>query len=147
MQAKLTARLLGFAGLIPFYAFLLGFWLTEDYPRSVSVQGFVIYSLAILCFLSGALWGSVKTLSPVEQPMRLLISNGLVVFAVASVLTAQAVMAAGLLMLGYLALLWYERNVDGSLGWYARMRGQLTAGVVLAHVLYLWLHIALESGA
>ena len=147
MQAKLTAHVLGFLGLVPFYLFLLGFWLTEDYPRSVSVQGFVIYSLAILCFLSGVLWGSVKTLSPVEQPMRLFISNGLVVFAVASVLTAQAVMAAGLLMLGYLALLWYERNVDDTSGWYARMRWQLTAGVVLAHALYLWLHITLESNA
>ena len=147
MQAKLTARILGFAGLIPFYFFLLGFWLTEDYPRSLSVQGFIVYSLAIFCFLSGALWGSVKTLSPVEQPMRLLISNGLVIFAVASVLTAQAVMAAGLLLLGYLALLWYERNVDDTSGWYPRMRWQLTAGVVVAHLLYLWLHIVLESGA
>ena len=147
MQAKLTARVLGFAGLAPFYLFLLGFWLTQDYPRSFSIQGFVIYSLAILCFLSGALWGSVKTLSLIEQPLRLVISNGLVVFAVASVLTAQAMMAAGLLMLGYIALLWYERNVDDTTGWYAQLRLQLTLGVVVAHGLYLWLHVATDSGA
>lgn len=145
MQAKLTARSLGFAGLAPFYLSLLGFWLTEDYLRSVSVQGFIIYSLAILCFLSGALWGSVKNLPSPEQSARLLISNGLVIFAVASVLTAQAVVAAALLMLGYLALLWYERNVDEPSGWYARMRWQLTAAVVLAHLLYLWSHVALAS--
>tara|TARA_B110000503_G_C6939309_1_gene326204 strand:- start:185 stop:628 length:444 start_codon:yes stop_codon:yes gene_type:complete len=145
MQAKLTARILGVAGLAPFYLFLLGFWLTEDYPRSLSVQGFVIYSLGILCFLSGALWGGAKVLSPREQPLRLLISNGVVVFAVASVLTAQVMIAAGLLMLGYLALLWYERNLDDTSGWYAQLRFQLTAGVVVAHVLYLWLHVTTES--
>ena len=76
-----------------------------------------------------------------------MISNGLVVFAVASVLTAQAMMAAGLLMLGYIALLWYERNVDDTTGWYAQLRFQLTLGVVVAHGLYLWLHVATDSSA
>lgn len=141
MQARLTAHTLGFAGLIPFYGFLAGYFLFEDYLRSVSIQGFVVYSLAILSFLAGALWGQARVQPADVQPLRLLVSNGLVVFAVASMLTAQTMLAASLLTLGYLALLWYERNVDGVDGWYPAMRLQLTAGVVLAHLIYIGLHI------
>ena len=46
---------LGYAGLLPFYGFLAGAWFLEDWPGAVSVQGFVIYSLGILCFLAGTL--------------------------------------------------------------------------------------------
>ncbi len=141
MQAKLTARALGFAGLLPFYGFLAGYLFLEDYPRSLSVQGFVIYSLAILSFLSGAVWGYARERPPEDQRLRLLVSNGVVIFAVASLLTAQTMLASVLLTLGYLALLWYERNVDGTQGWYAAMRLQLTVGVVIAHIAYAALHV------
>lgn len=134
MQARLTARSLGFAGLLPFYLFLAGFWWLEDYLRSVSIQGFVIYSLAILCFLAGALWGMARHRPPGDQPALLIVSNGLVVFAVAAVLTAQALLASILLMLSFLALLWFERSLGERTGWYAAMRAQLTAGVVVAHL-------------
>jgi hypothetical protein len=68
------------------------------------------------------------------------VSNGLVIFAVVSLLTAQLVLAAFLLMLGYLALLWYERRVDSHRDWYSAMRAQLTSGVVIAHLLYMGVH-------
>jgi hypothetical protein len=99
------------------------------------VQGFVIYSLGILCFLGGTLWGRVQSL---EEPFaaRLLVSNGLVLFAVAAVLTAQAWLAAVALMAGYLALLWYERAGEHLPAWYGVMRRNLTLGVVLAHALF-----------
>lgn len=141
MHARLTASALGYAGLIPFYAFLLGFALLEDYPRSLSIQGFLLYSLAILSFLGGALWGQARTVDPAEQPFRLIVSNGIVIFAVACLLTAQTTLAASLMLLGYLTLLWFERNVDGTEGWYPQLRFRLTAGVALAHVLYAVLHI------
>ena len=67
---------------------------------------------------------------------RLLISNGVVLFAVAAVLTAKAWLAAVTLMGGYLALLWYERGVENLPTWYAAMRRNLTLGVVLAHGLF-----------
>lgn len=142
MRAQLTARALGFAGLIPFYGALAGFLFFEDYPRSLAVQGFLVYGLAILCFLAGALWGFARGLPDDQQAQRLLVSNGVVIFAVASMLTAQFMVAALLLMLGFLALLWFERNVDGREGWYPQMRWQLTAGVVLAHLLYVALHVS-----
>ena len=126
---------LGYAGLLPFYGFLAGAWLLSDWPGAVSVQGFVIYSLGILCFLGGTLWGRAQT---VEEPRitRLLISNGVVLFAVAAVLTAKAWLAAVALMGGYLALLWYERGAEHLPSWYAAMRRNLTLGVVLAHGLF-----------
>ena len=67
---------------------------------------------------------------------RLLISNGVVLFAVAAVLTAKAWLAAVALMAGYLALLWYERGAENLSSWYAAMRRNLTLGVVLAHGLF-----------
>ena len=142
MRAKLTAQTLGYLGLIPFYGFLAGFAFLEDYPRSLSVQGFLIYSLAILSFLGGAVWGYARTFPDGQQVTRLLVSNGIVVFAVCCLLTAQTTVAATSLLLGYLALLWFERAVDGKEGWYPRMRWRLTVGVVLAHVGYGLLQIA-----
>ena len=129
---------LGYAGLLPFYGFLLGIWLLQDWPAAVSVQGFVVYSLAILSFLGGTLWGRVQSL---EKPMmaRLLVSNGVVVFAVAAVLTAKAWLAAVALMCGYLALLWYERGTEVLPQWYGVMRRELTLGVVVAHGLFFTL--------
>ena len=92
MQNRIVMLGLGYAGLLPFYGFLAGAWLLSDWPGSVSVQGFVVYSLGILCFLGGTLWGRVQSL---EEPLmdRLLISNGVVLFAVAAVLTAKVWLA------------------------------------------------------
>ena len=143
MRSQLTTQALGFAGLTPFYLLLGGVAFLKDYPRALSVQGFVIYSLAILCFLSGALWGYARGLPDREQIGHLVISNGIVVFAVASVLTAQVVLAVLLLMLGYLSLLWFERRTRETRDWYSAMRAQLTLGVVLAHVLYVGLNVVM----
>ncbi|MEK9927160.1 MAG: DUF3429 domain-containing protein [Halieaceae bacterium] len=141
MHDRLITQGLGFAGLLPFYAAVLGFAYLVDYPQSLSVQGFIIYSLAILCFLSGALWGQATQTVGREQILRRVISNGMVIFAVAAVLTAHAMLAAFLLMLGYLGLLWYERRLGDTEQWYGRLRFQLTVGVVIAHLLYVWLHV------
>jgi hypothetical protein len=138
MSNRAVMLVLGYAGLLPFYGFLLGIWLLQDWPAAVSVQGFVVYSLAILSFLGGTLWGRVQSL---EKPMmaRLLVSNGVVVFAVAAVLTAKAWLAAVALMCGYLALLWYERGTEVLPQWYEVMRRNLTLGVVIAHGLFFTL--------
>ena len=145
MSSRLISQLLGYAGLIPFFGFCLGFSSLEDWPRSLSIQGFVIYSLAIFAFLAGALWGQVQAVREVDgesAASTLIISNGLVLFGVAAILTAQAMMAAVFLMLGYIALFWYETRVSSLETWYRKMRCRLTLGVVFAHIIFVVLHIA-----
>ena len=72
MSSRVTTQLLGYSGLLPFFGFCVGFSLMEDWPRSLSIQGFVIYSLAIFAFLAGALWGQEQRLesaSSVSTPV------------------------------------------------------------------------------
>ena len=136
MQNRPVMLMLGYAGLLPFYAFLLGAWQLRDWPAAISVQGFVIYSWRFFAFWP-ARCGAVQT---VDQPSisRLLVSNGLVLFAVAAVLTAKAWLASVALMTAYLALLWYERGAETLPAWYQLMRRNLTLGVVAAHGLFLF---------
>ena len=137
MNTRSIMQWLGYAGVLPFIGFALGTLLARDYLQAVSQQGFVIYSLAILCFLAGTLWGSASSYTDTASMLRVLVSNGLVLFAALSVLTAQALLAAALLMLGYLALLWYERNSSDNPPWYVSLRTRLTLAVVLIHACYL----------
>ena len=141
MRDQLVTERLGYAGLIPFYAAVVGFAVFTDYPQSLSVQAFIVYSLAILCFLSGALWGQAGQTAGKEQILRRIVSNGIVIYAVAAVLTAQAMVAAVLLMLGFLCLLWYELRLADMALWYGRLRLRLTLGVVIAHLMYVGLHL------
>lgn len=133
----LAIRGLGFGGVLPFLLFVLGIWFLGDYPRALSQQGFIIYSLAILCFLAGGLWGTAMQRQGTDKLLRLVVSNGIVIFAALSVLTAQALVAAALLALGYLATLWYERGSGSRSGWYASLRLQLTLLVVVLHIAYI----------
>ncbi len=142
MSRVVTSQWLGYLGLIPFLGFCAGFYWLEDWPRSVSVQGFVIYSLAIFCFLAGALWGQAQQSDEALSVPTLLISNGLVLFAVTALLTAQTMLASVLLALGYLALLWFELRTSSQERWYLVMRKRLTLGVFAAHLIYVSLHIS-----
>ena len=142
MSRVVTSQWLGYLGLTPFLGFCAGFYWLEDWSRSVSVQGFVIYSLAIFCFLAGALWGQAQRSDETLSVPTLLISNGLVLFAVTALLTAQAMLASVLLALGYLALLWFELRTSSQERWYLVMRKRLTLGVFATHLIYVSLHIS-----
>ncbi len=137
MNSRAVMQWLGYAGVLPFVGFALGTGVAQDYLQALSQQGFVIYSLAILCFLAGTLWGSASTDADAASILRVLVSNGIVLFAALSVLTAQALLAATLLMLGYLALLWFERNSSENARWYVVLRTRLTIAVVLVHLCFL----------
>ncbi len=136
MSSRALMHWLGYAGLLPFAFFALGTWLFDDYLQALSHQGFVVYSLVILCFLAGSLWGTSMTYDGAIKVQRLLVSNGLAVFAALSVLTAQLFVASLLLMLGHLAVLWYERNTSRQWGWYGRLRTRLTGTAVALHLVY-----------
>ena len=137
MRSRTLMHLLGYAGLAPFAAAVYGTFFFNDYAGALARQTFVIYSLAILCFLAGTLWGSAMHYPERPKILRLVISNGIVIFAVLGILTAQPVLAACLLMLGYMAILWYERNSSGTRGWYPDLRARLTWVAVGLHLLYI----------
>ena len=90
MSSRLMTQLLGYAGLLPFFGFCFGFATLEGWPRSLSIQGFVIYSLAIFCFLAGALWGQEQQVQSPSALSTLIISNGLVLFGVGLTIYGQA---------------------------------------------------------
>lgn len=129
-------QILGFAGLLPFLAAALGVMFLDDLLLALSQRTFLLYSTAILCFLGGTLWGETLPEPSVGQGATILASNGIVVFAVLAMLTAQPLLAAILLMLGHLMLLWYERQLPQRAIWYTRMRSWLTFVAVLSHLLF-----------
>lgn len=137
MQSRTLAQALGYAGLLPFLASACGVLLLHDYPAALSRQVFPLYSLAILCFLAGTLWGSAIQYPEQSRLLRLVVSNGIVIFAVLAVLTAQQVPATALLMLGYMATLWYERGSSANAGWYPVLRARLTWVAVGLHLVYI----------
>jgi hypothetical protein len=141
---KRVLSALGFAGVLPFAISVAALWLTRGYAQALAQHAFVMYSLVILSFLAGSLWGNVLA-ELRSQPaswgrpalLRALISNGVALFAVGAVLTSQTFVAAMLLSIGYLAFLWYERAAVNWMSWYLRLRWRLTVTVVALHGVYL----------
>ena len=105
-------------------------------------SGLCYLLLAIFCFLAGALWGQAQRSDEALSVPTLLISNGLVLFAVTALLTAQAMLASVLLALGYLALLWFDLRTSSQERWYLVMRKRLTLGVFAAHLIYVSRYIS-----
>ena len=136
MAPKALMRALGVLGLVPFFAAALGVMFLDELLHALSQRAFLVYSLAILCFLAGTLWGEVLGSSG-STAASVLVSNGVVLFAVSATLTAQPLVAALLLMLGHIAQLWYEANLTWRARWYTRMRGWLSGGAVLAHLMFV----------
>ena len=86
-----VVRLLGYAGLIPFVcAALLVASASPHAPLAAELVG--SYALAIICFLFGSWWGMAQA-SAVRT--TLLLSNALLLLALALYLFAQGVVAAG----------------------------------------------------
>jgi hypothetical protein len=129
--------LLGLAGLLPFVATAVGAFFLDDLLLALAQRSFLVYSLAILCFLAGTLWGETLPAPMKGQAATILVSNGVVLFAVFAMLTAQPVLAAFLLLLGHLAQLWFERQRLRRPAWYVRLRTGLTAVAGACHLLFI----------
>jgi len=174
--APLTAKhynltaLLGDLGLLPFI--LLAGLMTYGHFTGPGVHttvlfslaadnGFIAYSAVILSFLSGALWERSRLaeidgragLTGLTQAM-LLLSNLVTLGAWVCLLLIQGgpimrVYAMGLLVLGFLTLLWVERQTGGLYAQrdakgtgYWSMRLRITTSVVLLHALVAALMLA-----
>ena len=139
MSPNLVSQLLGYSGLVPFFGLSLGAHFLGDEAGSWASLGFIVYSLSIYAFLAGALWGQAQGSDSTATTGTLITSNALVLFGVAATLLAQPKTTAMLMILGYLELLIYESRVTQQDNWYQTMRRRLTAGVVIAHLLFIGL--------
>ncbi|MEZ9546744.1 MULTISPECIES: DUF3429 domain-containing protein [Vibrio] len=140
-QTRNTMAKLGYMGLIPF---LFGLLLSLTDSQLLSLSGetlFITYSVVILSFLSGILWGNgIENFENQSSNKALLLSNAIVLVAWLAVLLGeqQELVTTLILILGYIAVWRAERTMreenqsQGPDG-YFDMRTRLTSSVVLMH--------------
>jgi hypothetical protein len=132
-----TARVLGYAGLIPFV--LAALMIHGPGPgAALAAQVFVAYGATILAFLGGIQWGlalSPDSEHPTERAVVGVLPS-LVAWLALLVPTATAtIVLAG----GFAALLLWERARSPVTGtpWYAGLRARLTLAVLACHAVAL----------
>ncbi|MEZ8931064.1 MULTISPECIES: DUF3429 domain-containing protein [unclassified Vibrio] len=140
-QTRNTMAKLGYMGLIPF---LFGLLLSLTDSQFFSLSGetfFITYSVVILSFLSGILWGNgIENFESQSSNKALILSNIIVLAAWLAVLLGeqQEFLTTLILILGYIAVWRAERSMreenqsEGPDG-YFDMRTRLTSSVVLMH--------------
>ena len=127
---------LGRAGLLPFLLLPVAGW-GGLLPTDWVTRAFTAYSLAILCFLAGTLWGTSRDLRGTEKDRRLLYSNAFVLAAVGAVVFLPAAATIGVLLVTHLVLTAYEQSSATQGGWYLRFRWQLTLVASACHLLLI----------
>ena len=140
-QTRNTMAKLGYMGLIPF---LFGLLLSLTDSQFFSLSGetfFITYSVIILSFLSGILWGNgIENFESQSSNKALILSNVIVLAAWLAVLLGeqQEFLTTLILILGFIAVWRAERSMreenqsEGPDG-YFDMRTRLTSSVVLMH--------------
>ena len=128
---------LGYLGLIPFFVLSTGCWFFSSALRELAGDGFILYSLGILCFLAGTLWGTAQFLPESSRPWRLVVSNIFTVLAFVSVWLVNILEASFFLMISYFCIYQYEASKQHSRGWYIKLRAKLTFGVLISHFSFI----------
>lgn len=135
-----AALWLGLAGLIPFYATAFGAAAADAALARLSLVSFSIYAAVILSFLGGARWGLELARAPHAPSLQRLcfsVAPSIGGWAIA-VASAVAPFAAGIVaaiaIMFLLQFIWDAAagREDLAPGWYPRLRGTLTGGVLLA---------------
>ncbi|MFA0550069.1 DUF3429 domain-containing protein [Vibrio lentus] len=140
-QTRNTMAKLGYMGLIPF---LFGLLLSLTDSQFLGLSGetlFITYSVVILSFLSGILWGNgIENFESQSSNKALILSNVIVLFAWLAVLLGEQkeFLTTLILIIGYIAVWRAERSMreenqsEGPDG-YFDMRTRLTSSVELMH--------------
>mgnify|MGYP001039077182 FL=1 len=140
-QIRNTMAKLGYMGLIPF---LFGLLLSLTDSQFLGLSGetlFITYSVVILSFLSGILWGNgIENFESQSSNKALILSNVIVLVAWLAVQLGEQkeFLTTLILIIGYIAVWRAERSMreenqsEGPDG-YFDMRTRLTSSVVLMH--------------
>ena len=135
---------LGYAGLLPFLAAVWAAYAERPFGAWSASHLFLSYSVIILSFLAGTLWGKAKELEESNVNRFLLISSN--VFALTAwlaVLLGKDYLSAGLAvsMTGFILVYLVEHKTRGLLqgmdSAYLKFRLTLTSVVCLAHLVVI----------
>ncbi len=126
---------LGYAGVIPFVLCVLAAFFDVSFLDLKPSIVFCTYSVVIVTFLSGTIWG--KSLYCDDNKLfYLLSSNIFTLIAWVCLLTVHILVALLVLSLSFVALLFIETRQPNVMGkYYLIMRISLTSIVVFLHVL------------
>ena len=144
MNHSRVINLLGYAGLLPFLAAVWADYVKLSFGKWSASYLFLTYSVIILSFLAGALWGKAKELEESNLSRLLLIgSNVFALTAWLAVLLGKDYLTVGLAvsMTGFILIYLVEHRTQGLLqgmaSTYLKFRLTLTSVVCLAHLLIL----------
>ncbi len=136
---------LGYAGLLPFLAVVWAAYADLSFGAWSASHLFLSYSVIILSFLAGALWGKARELEESNVNRFLLISsNVFALMAWLAVLLGRDYLSAGLAvsMTGFILVYLVEHKTRGLLlqakdSAYLKFRLTLTSVVCLAHLVVI----------
>ena len=148
MRSMIHSRVinyLGYAGLLPFFAAVWAAYAELSFGAWTASHLFLSYSVIILSFLAGVLWGKAKELEESNVSRLLLIgSNVFALTAWLAVLLGRDYLSAGLTvsMTGFILVYLVEHKTQGLLpqgmdSAYLKFRLTLTSVVCLAHLLII----------
>ena len=139
---------LGALGLLPFVFGIVLTLLETDFLGTNGFDIFTSYSLAILCFLSGSLWGQILKDEFFDRNKRTLVmTNVFVVAGWSACLASEKYSIISLIVLGIafcgiflLEIVLVRQSVMSLNRDYARLRFTLTALVLSGHVGMVVIH-------
>ena len=139
---------LGALGFIPFGIGIVLTLIEADFLGINGIDIFTSYSLAILCFLSGSLWGQILKDEFFDRNKRALVmTNVLVIAGWSASLASEKFSIISLIVLGLafcgillLEIFLFRQSVVSLNRDYARLRFTLTALVLSGHVGMVVIH-------
>ena len=127
------AKILGYAGLIPFIILSIGSWIEIPYLHNI-VYVLITYAAIILSFMGAIHWGMAMSKTDNKQNKTFIISVIPALAAWFSLLIAEF-FSLIILLMGFILLISYDLAVEksqGFPGWYIPMRIRLTFIVLLS---------------
>ena len=130
--SETTAKVLGYAGLIPFVVFSIGCWIPLPYVVN-SPYILITYGAVILSFMGAIHWG-VAMANTDQQRGSYIIASVIPALIAWPALLLPHTLALVILLSVFIGLYVYDRSVEKEQelpGWYIPMRTRLTVIVSL----------------
>jgi hypothetical protein len=139
--------ILGFLGLVPFYAALLGGLFAPAPINGVAVTAFFTYGALILSFLGGTRWGfevGSRPDGPSTVTLTFSIIPSLAALVAANSQYVSPMLGLGILMAGFLIMWAWDYGTSGGSTrrwplWYRPLRTTLSLGAIIAIAIQIWI--------